>query len=126
MNDAAQDDVVELLQLDGKEYLRYKPFKVDVGIVRGTYADTAGNISLEDEPADLDGYAVALAAHNSGGKVIAQVREVVAAGVLGPRSVAIPGILVDAVVTVPQQMQTYRGNFDPSLDRKRTSMNSST
>src|SRR3546814_8628272 len=32
-----------------------------------------------------------------------------------PRSVAIPGILVDAVVTVPQQMQTYRGNFDPSL-----------
>src|SRR3546814_5342598 len=40
MNDAAQDDVVELLQLDGKEYLRYKPFKVDVGIVRGTYADT--------------------------------------------------------------------------------------
>src|SRR3546814_6630448 len=28
MNDAAQDDVVELLQLDGKEYLRYKPFKV--------------------------------------------------------------------------------------------------
>src|SRR3546814_14362904 len=68
MNDAAQDDVVELLQLDGKEYLRYKPFKVDVGIVRGTYADTAGNISLEDEPADLDGYAVALAANNSGGK----------------------------------------------------------
>src|SRR3546814_15420952 len=65
MNDAAQDDVVELLQLDGKEYLRYKPFKVDVGIVRGTYADTAGNISLEDEPADLDGDAVALAAHHS-------------------------------------------------------------
>src|SRR3546814_19083770 len=89
MNDDEQDDVVEMLQLDGKEYLRYKPFKVDVGSVRGTYADTAGNISLEDEPADLDGYAVALAAHNSGGKVIAQVREVVAAGVLGPRSVAI-------------------------------------
>src|SRR3546814_459039 len=109
MNDAAQDDVVELLQLDGKEYLRYKPFKVDVGIVRGTYADTAGNISLEDEPADLDGYAVALAAHNSGGKVIAPVRAVVAAGVLGPSSVAIPGILGDAVVTVRQTLHTYRG-----------------
>jgi propionate CoA-transferase len=115
MNEAAQDALVELLQLDGKEFLRYKPFAVDVGIIRGTFADTAGNISLEEEPADLDAYAVALAAHNSGGKVIAQVREVVPAGKLGPRSVAIPGALVDAVVVVPQQMQTYRGSFDPSL-----------
>ncbi|WP_077001474.1 acyl CoA:acetate/3-ketoacid CoA transferase [Variovorax sp. KK3] len=115
MNAAAEEDVVELLQLDGKEYLRYKPFSVDVGIIRGTYADTAGNISLEEEPADLDGYAVALAAHNSGGKVIAQVREVVPAGTLNPRNVAIPGALVDAVVVVPAQMQTYRGSFDPSL-----------
>lgn len=115
MNAAAKDDVVELLQLDGKEYLRYRPFPVDVGIIRGTFADTAGNISLEQEPADLDGYAVALAAHNSGGKVIAQVREVVPAGQLNPRSVAIPGALVDTVVVVPEQMQTYRGSFDPSL-----------
>src|SRR3546814_3186142 len=53
MNDAAQDDVVELLQLDGKEYLRYKPFKVDVGIVRGTYADTAGNIRSEEHTSEL-------------------------------------------------------------------------
>jgi acyl CoA:acetate/3-ketoacid CoA transferase len=115
MNNAAKDELVELLQLDGKEYLRYKPLAVDVSIIRGTFADTTGNISLEEEPADLDAYAVALAAHNSGGKVIAQVREVVPAGKLGPRTVAIPGVLVDAVVVVPQQMQTYRGSFDPSL-----------
>jgi len=115
MNQAAREDLVELLELDGKEFLRYKPFPVDVGIIRGTFADTAGNISLEQEPADLDAYAVALAAHNSGGKVIAQVRELVPAGKLGPRAVAIPGALVDAVVTVPDQMQTYRGSFDPSL-----------
>lgn len=115
MNAAAQEALVERVEFDGQEYLRYKPFRVDVGIVRGTYADTAGNISLEQEPADLDGYAVALAAHNSGGKVIAQVREIVPAGQLGPRSVAIPGALVDALVVVPQQMQTYRGSFDPSL-----------
>lgn len=115
MNDAAKDELVELLQLDGKEYLRYKPFPVDVSIIRGSFADTAGNISLEEEPADLDAYAVALAAHNSGGKVIAQVREVVPVGKLGPRTVAIPGALVDAVVVVPEQMQTYRSSFDPSL-----------
>lgn len=115
MNEAARDELVELLHLDSKEFLRFKPFPVDVGIIRGTFADEAGNISLEEEPADLDAYAVALAAHNSGGKVIAQVREVVPVGQLGPRSVAIPGVLVDAVVAVPQQMQTYRGSFSPSL-----------
>lgn len=115
MNAAARDDVVELLTLDGREYLRYKPFKVDVAIVRGTYADAAGNIALDDEPAELDAYAVALAAHNSGGVVIAQVREAVPAGTLAPRSITIPGALVDAVVVVPEQMQTYRPAFDGTL-----------
>lgn len=115
MNAAAQDSLVEVLTLDGREYLRYKPFKVDVAIVRGTYADAAGNIALDDEPAELDAYAVALAAHNSGGIVIAQVRELVPDGTLAPRSVTIPGALVNAVVVVPQQMQTYRSVFDQSL-----------
>jgi len=115
MNAAARDELVEVVSLGGQEYLRYKPFAVDVGIVRGTYADPSGNISFDDEPADLDAYAVALAAHNTGGIVIAQVRERVPAGSLGPRSVKIPGALVDAVVVVPEQKQTYRAVFDASL-----------
>src|SRR3546814_16602190 len=52
MNDAAQDDVVELLQLDGKEYIRYKPFTVEVGIVRGHSEDTAWNISIKAKTAE--------------------------------------------------------------------------
>lgn len=115
MNAAAREELVEIVTLDGKEYLRYKPLRIDVGIVRGTFADAAGNISLADEPANLDGYAVALAAHNSGGIVIAQVRERVERRALPPRSIAIPGVLVDAVVVVPDQMQTYRGAFEGSL-----------
>jgi len=115
MNEAAREELMELMTLDGQEYLRYKPFPVDVAIIRGTYADPAGNISLEDEPADLDGYAVALAAHNSGGIVIAQVRELVPPGTIAPRSVGIPGVLVNAVVVVPEQMQTYRAVFDRTL-----------
>lgn len=115
MNAKADKDLVELLELDGTEYLRYKPFKVDIGIIRGTFADEAGNISLEQEPADLDAYVVALAAHNCGGKVIAQVKEIVPTGQLSPRAIAIPGALIDAVVEVPDQMQTYRGAFDPSF-----------
>lgn len=115
MNAAAREDIVEIVTLDGREYLRYKPMRIDVGIVRGTYADAAGNISLADEPANLDAYAVALAAHNSGGIVIAQVRERVDRGALAPRSITIPGVLVDAVVVVPEQAQTYRAGFDASL-----------
>jgi len=115
MNPKAEEDLVEVLNLDGREYLRYKPFPINVGIIRGTYADTSGNISLEQEPADLDAYVVALAAHNSGGIVIAQVREIVPVGQLSPRSVAIPGVLVNAVVEAPEQMQTYRDKFDPSF-----------
>ena len=47
---------------------------VSVALLRGSYADEDGNISLEEEPANLDIYAMAAAAHNSGGKVIFQVK----------------------------------------------------
>lgn len=115
MNDAAREAVVEVVSFDGREYLRYKPFPVDVGVIRATKADAAGNLSLCDEPADLDVHTIALAARNSGGCVIAQVREVVPAGALPPREVKVPGVLVDAIVVDPAQMQTYRTRFDPSF-----------
>jgi len=114
-NSRTTEDIVELLEIDGKEVLRYKPFKIDVGIVRGTYADPRGNISTIQEPADLDVSAVAMAAHNSGGKVIAQVRETVAAHGLPPRDIRVPGVLVDHVVAVPDQKQTHRAVYEPEL-----------
>jgi acyl CoA:acetate/3-ketoacid CoA transferase len=115
MNAAAKDSLVQVIEIGGREYLHYKPFKVDFGIVRGTFADELGNIAFTEEPANLDSYAIALAAHNCGGKVIAQVREIVPAGSLPPRSVRIPGILVDAIVVAPDQKQTYRDLYDSSL-----------
>jgi acyl CoA:acetate/3-ketoacid CoA transferase len=115
VNTAAKDSLVEVAEIDGREYLHYKPFKIDVGIVRGSFADEAGNIAFTEEPADLDGYAIALAAHNCGGKVIVQVREIVPVGALPPRSVKIPGVLVDAVVLAADQKQTYRELYDSSL-----------
>ena len=115
VNARATDDIVEVVAFDGREYLRYKPFSVDVGVVRGSIADPRGNISTRHEAADMDAYAVALAARNSGGQVIAQVRETADHPFIPARDVRIPGVLVDRVVVVPEQHQTYAGAYDPAI-----------
>lgn len=114
-NARAQDDLVERLQLDGRTFLRYKPFRVDAAVVRGSIADPWGNISSCHEPADLDVYAVALAAHNSGGRVVAQVRERMSGPIVPARLVSIPGILVDDLILVPDQRQCAASEYDPSI-----------
>ncbi|MFH7228861.1 hypothetical protein ACHWFR_26925, partial [Klebsiella pneumoniae] len=68
-NECTTEDLVELIEIDGETKLRYRPFKVDYAILRGTYADPRGNVSLEEEAIDMDSYSMALVAHNSGGKV---------------------------------------------------------
>ncbi|NQW09653.1 MAG: acyl CoA:acetate/3-ketoacid CoA transferase [Alphaproteobacteria bacterium] len=115
MNRRATEDVVELVRADGRDLLRYKPFQVDVAILRGSVADPDGNISFDQEGATLDGLALAMAAHNCGGKVLVQVRRVVDHGELPPRSVRIPGALVDAVVVEPNQPLSHEVFDDPSL-----------
>lgn len=119
MNKSAKDDLVEVIEIAGKEYLRYKPFPVNVAIIRGSYADPQGNICMDMEPANLDAYAVAVAAHNSGGKVIVQVRSAVAQGSIPARSVRIPSAIVDAVVVHEGQMQSYEIVYDPSISGER-------
>lgn len=107
--------MVELIEIDGETKLRYRPFKVDYAILRGTYADPRGNVSLEEEAIDMDSYSMALAAHNSGGKVFVQVRDVLEAGTIEPRKVKLPGILVDGIVEHREQPQTYLGGYDLTI-----------
>jgi len=118
-NERSREAMVELLEIGGAEVLRYKPFRVDAAIIRGTYADTRGNVSPEEEAIDEDIHSIALAAHNSGGVVIAQVRQVVDAGSLPPRHVRVPGIMVDAVVENATQQQFYGLEYDPAVSGAR-------
>ncbi len=115
MNEAAKDSPVETIAVAGEEYLFYRTFPVHVALLRGTAADEEGNVSLAEEAANLDIQACALAARNSGGKVIVQVRERVRAGALPAHAIAIPGAWVDAIVVDPQQTMTYEIVHDPAM-----------
>ena len=107
LNEKTKEDLIELINLDGKDYLFYKAILPDVALIRGTTSDTEGYITMEDEIAFVDNLATAMATHNNGGKVICQVQKVVKAGTLHPKDVRIPGYLIDALVVVPDQRQLY-------------------
>lgn len=115
MNAAAREDLVELIEIDGRTLLRYKPFPVGAACIRGSFADADGNLSLDEEGATLDALSLALAAHNSGGKVLAQVRKEVERGSLPARSIRVPGAMVDAVVVDSSQRQSYARGSDPAV-----------
>jgi propionate CoA-transferase len=117
INACTTEDLVRVMEIDGEEWLFYKSFPITVAFLRGTTADLTGNISMEHEALTLDNLAIATAARNSGGFVIAQVERVAAPGALNPRSVVVPGVMVDcAVVAQPQHHhQTYGTAYNPAF-----------
>ena len=97
--------------IDGKEYLFYKAFPINVALIRGTTSDPDGNITMEREALTVDTLSLAMAAHNCGwsghraGRAHRRYRHAQST------QVKIPGALVDCIVvaTAPEHhMQTYR------------------
>ena len=110
INARTTEERVRLIDIDGEEYLFYKSFPVDVAFIRGTTADTDGNITMEREALTLESLAIAMAARNSGGIVIVQVERLAERGSLSPRQVKIPGVLVDCVV-VAEKPEYHQQTF---------------
>jgi propionate CoA-transferase len=115
MNEAAKAPVVKKVTFEGEEWLYFPAIVPDVAIIRATTADERGNLSCEQEGAFLGITDLAMAAHNNGGIVIAQVKRIVKAGSLSSHDVRVPGILVDYIVEAPEQWQTTQTVYDPAI-----------
>lgn len=118
INAMTTEDIVRLMEIDGKEYLFYKGFPINVALLRGTTADPDGNVSFEKEALTTEAQAIAMATHNSGGIVIVQVERLAERGSLDPKLVKLPSIVVDHVVVAEKpeyHQQSFIEPYNPAF-----------
>ncbi|HBC91488.1 MAG TPA: acyl CoA:acetate/3-ketoacid CoA transferase [Pelotomaculum sp.] len=117
VNSITKDDFVKLVEFDGEEYLYYKPFKIDVAVIRGTTCDENGNFTMDKECLFLESLQLAMAAKACGGIVIAQVQYVSKPGTLHPKTVRVPSVLVDHIIVGKPEnhLQTKVTYLNPAL-----------
>ena len=117
VNEAANEDLVELIEVRGVEGLYFSGAPISISFIRGTTADPEGNISLERESLSLENLSLAMAARNSGGVVICQVERIAQLNSIDARHVRIPGFMVDCVVVAEPEfhMQNYDNEYNPAL-----------
>jgi propionate CoA-transferase len=112
---AAEEPIVSKIRFADDTWLYFPAIIPDVAIIRATTADERGNLSFEHEGAYLGAMEQALAAHNNGGIVIAQVKRLALAGSLKPHDIRVPGILVDHIVVAADQLQTTNTVYNPAI-----------
>ncbi len=107
---------VERVELNGEEWLLYPSFPIDVALIRGTSVDARGNLATEREAFHHELLAIAQAARNSGGIVIAQARRIVERHE-NLHAVRVPGVLIDHVVIAEhddEHMITFAETDNPA------------
>ena len=103
-----REDLVEVLTVNGEEWLHYKPVLPDVALIRGTSMDEDGNLSCEEEGLKLELLTAALAVRRNHGIVIAQVKRLVPNGTIHPRRVVVPGTHIDYAVVCDNPEEDHR------------------
>lgn len=108
LNERTPPGAVERVELGGRTWLWYKAFPIDVALIRGSAADQLGNLATDDEAMIGEHLAIAQAARNSGGVVLAQVKHLLDEP-LPPQRVRVPGLFVDRIVVAvePDHEQTF-------------------
>ena len=115
LNDKAHDDIVELFERGGEEYLFYPTIPIDVALIQASAADPHGNLGMNDEAGFWHNCAMAQAARAAGGLTIAVVKKLVDLYSIHPRDVRVPGCFVDYIVVDPEAGQTFQTHHDPAL-----------
>ena len=115
MNDATREDLVRVVEFDGQEWLYMRSIPVDVAIIRATTADEHGNLTMEHEGAPLGAYDQALAAHNNGGIVIAQVKRLVPPARCQPSRCACRACWSITSWSRPTRCRRPRPIYDPAI-----------
>lgn len=116
VNAITTEDMVSVIDLNGREYLFYHAFPIDYAFLRGTTADRFGNITMEKEALFCEATAMAQAAHNSGGRVFVQV-ERLSDKPAHPHHVKVASVCVNSVVvedTDEHQSQTALCRYNPA------------
>lgn len=110
LNDISKEVFVEVMTIDGEEYLFYRAIPIDFAFVRATAADVGGNISFEDEHSYLDVLETCMAARTGrngrSGACFVQVKHI-RKDRAHPKNARIPAMLVTAVVPFETQWQSY-------------------
>ena len=114
---AKENPIVEVVSIGGEEYLHYDLPPVTCAVIRATTADTEGNITDEEEAVKFELLYLAMAAHNNGGIVIAQVKNLAGAGSLHGGAIKVPGMLVDYVVPCTDQDKWHWPKIDAPYSR---------
>jgi len=117
LNAITTEDLVEVIEIAGKEYLFYKTVPIDVAFIRGTTIDCEGNLTMEEEVGFFSMLSIAQSAKVNKGIVIAQVKRT-ADTHCDPGQVKVPGIFIDYVVVEPDQEMTFLTSFDPALVKR--------
>jgi len=110
----AREDLIRRVEFEGRDYLYYPTWPLNVGFIRAASSDEFGNLSFEDEPIHSSSLQIALAVKACGGTVVAQVRRIVPRGKRPATMVKVPGVLVDRVVVDAGQMMTTDVSYDES------------
>jgi propionate CoA-transferase len=116
LNGRTQEELVERVTLRGQTWLLYHSFPIHVGLIRATAADQYGNLFMDEEAVIGDVLAIAQAAHNHGGIVIAQVKRI-QESIASPQQVRVPGRLVSHIVIAEEHehWQTYADAFNAAF-----------
>jgi propionate CoA-transferase len=107
LNKKTTKDVIDNLNIDGKDYLFYKSQNIDATIIRGSIADKYGNISMQNEPIKTEFLSMAQAARSSGGTVYVQVAKLIESK-LPPGKIDLPSHLVDSFVVTDNLEEDHR------------------